>query len=311
MKNVDGGIKMSVGNNIATLRKSAKLTQEQLAEKCNVSRQAVAKWETGESEPTIERLIMLSNIFGVTVDEMIKANQDQYGIKNVMENEQVEKIFHNIQRGIHNLHLFGPYFTESLSLGEQQRLYCMQIFYNIIVDRFLDANNKIYDKYLLCNTTKEERKKYTFGLSGADYSVYFESIDRYVNGEIEIDEALAPIEEEISKHLDIESNKFRNESDNQNWKCFVKIRQATWDLGDWDEYSSKKQKEIIENFSQYVHEIDTNTYIGRLLKLVGEEVLVGLKNGDVNTAIKLEKYHNILEAYIRAITYDFESNNNN
>lgn len=50
---------MNVGKNIASLRKSSRITQEQLAEKCNVSRQAVTKWEVGETEPTIERLAMI------------------------------------------------------------------------------------------------------------------------------------------------------------------------------------------------------------------------------------------------------------
>ena len=48
------------------------LTQEKLAEKCDVSRQAVTKWESGESEPSIDKLIALSEIFDVSIDELVK-----------------------------------------------------------------------------------------------------------------------------------------------------------------------------------------------------------------------------------------------
>lgn len=54
---------MSLGQNIAKLRKSMGLTQEQLAEKCDVSRQAVAKWESGESDYHLNIVILLHRQF--------------------------------------------------------------------------------------------------------------------------------------------------------------------------------------------------------------------------------------------------------
>ena len=59
---------MRLGQNIATIRKAKGMTQEKLAEQCNVSRQAVAKWETGESEPSIEKLVALSRVFNISID---------------------------------------------------------------------------------------------------------------------------------------------------------------------------------------------------------------------------------------------------
>ena len=59
---------MGLGQNIAALRKFKGMTQEKLAEKCNVSRQAVAKWETGESELSIEKLVALSRVFNISID---------------------------------------------------------------------------------------------------------------------------------------------------------------------------------------------------------------------------------------------------
>lgn len=60
-----------LGSRIAQLRREKKLSQEALAEKTGVSRQAVSKWERGESAPDTENLITLSEVFGVTLDELL------------------------------------------------------------------------------------------------------------------------------------------------------------------------------------------------------------------------------------------------
>ena len=62
---------MKFNENLKYLRKKENLTQEQLAEKLNVSRQAVTKWESGQAMPDITNLKDISVLFGVTVDELI------------------------------------------------------------------------------------------------------------------------------------------------------------------------------------------------------------------------------------------------
>lgn len=57
-------------DNLVQLRKLNHLTQEDLAEKVGVTRQAVAKWETGESEPTLEKSRLLSEALGVSLDDL-------------------------------------------------------------------------------------------------------------------------------------------------------------------------------------------------------------------------------------------------
>lgn len=47
-------------------------SQEQVAEKINISRQAYAKWESGSSVPTVDKVAALANVYGVTVDSMLK-----------------------------------------------------------------------------------------------------------------------------------------------------------------------------------------------------------------------------------------------
>ncbi len=62
---------MNLSERIYARRKQAGLSQEQLAERIGVSRQAVSKWETGEAEPELRKLLLLSQVFGVTVDELL------------------------------------------------------------------------------------------------------------------------------------------------------------------------------------------------------------------------------------------------
>jgi len=63
---------MTIEERIQELRKGKGLSQEQLADVLNVSRQAVSKWEGGQSLPEIEKLISMSELFGVTIDYILK-----------------------------------------------------------------------------------------------------------------------------------------------------------------------------------------------------------------------------------------------
>ncbi len=62
---------MNIGERIRTYRKENALSQEQLAEKLNVSRQAITKWESGKGLPDIENLLVLARTFGVSLDELV------------------------------------------------------------------------------------------------------------------------------------------------------------------------------------------------------------------------------------------------
>ena len=66
--------------NIIHLRKLHNMTQEELAEKIGVSRQAVAKWESGETAPDINSCIALAKLFDVTVDSLIHHSEQESGL---------------------------------------------------------------------------------------------------------------------------------------------------------------------------------------------------------------------------------------
>lgn len=65
---------MSFNDNLHYLRKKNKITQEELADRLGVSRQSVSKWETGEAYPETEKLLLLCDMFGVTLDGLMRGD---------------------------------------------------------------------------------------------------------------------------------------------------------------------------------------------------------------------------------------------
>ena len=62
---------MEFNNKLYELRKQKGFSQEELANRLNVSRQTVSKWEVGDSTPDMEKLIAISDLFGISLDELI------------------------------------------------------------------------------------------------------------------------------------------------------------------------------------------------------------------------------------------------
>ena len=76
---------MNMADRIQYLRKAKGISQEELADKVGVSRQAVSKWESEQSTPDLEKIIIMSDFFGVTTDYILK------GIEPVSSKEDKSK----------------------------------------------------------------------------------------------------------------------------------------------------------------------------------------------------------------------------
>lgn len=66
---------MNMAERIQHLRKSRGFSQEELADRVGVSRQAVSKWESGQSMPDLEKVISMSELFGVTTDYILRGSE--------------------------------------------------------------------------------------------------------------------------------------------------------------------------------------------------------------------------------------------
>lgn len=69
---------MNVGENICCLRTSKGMSQGDLADALGVSRQSISKWETGGAVPELEKLVKLSVLFGVTLDELVMGKKPEW-----------------------------------------------------------------------------------------------------------------------------------------------------------------------------------------------------------------------------------------
>ena len=90
---------MDFSEKLLTLRKSRNLTQEELAEQLDVSRQSVSKWESGQAVPELDKIVALSRIFDVTTDYLLKPSEiDELSVRAEMLEQQQKKLEGEIQK---------------------------------------------------------------------------------------------------------------------------------------------------------------------------------------------------------------------
>lgn len=77
---------ITFGKALSKLRKKADMTQSEVADKLNLTRQAISKYERGESFPDISVLVMISEMFGLTVDKLISYGDPTAGETSILEN---------------------------------------------------------------------------------------------------------------------------------------------------------------------------------------------------------------------------------
>ena len=80
---------MGLGNKILNLRKNLNLSQEQLAERLNVTRQTISKWELEETTPDIKQAKKLSEIFKVSLDELLDTDIRDTVVEKVSNTEKL------------------------------------------------------------------------------------------------------------------------------------------------------------------------------------------------------------------------------
>lgn len=100
---------IEIANRLVNLRKSNNLSQEALAEKLGISRQAVSKWERAEASPDTDNLILLARLYGISLDELLKTEDeiprpcdDESSSEENMENDKdKEEYVHVGFQGVH------------------------------------------------------------------------------------------------------------------------------------------------------------------------------------------------------------------
>ncbi len=119
---------MKLSNNLKNIRKENNLSQEQLAEKLGVSRQAVSKWESGQSYPEMDKVLLICKLFNYNIDELMN--------ENVKEVNEIKQSKVNINKYVEDFFNFITKTVNMLSIMKfKQRIKCLTE--QIIVSIFL------------------------------------------------------------------------------------------------------------------------------------------------------------------------------
>lgn len=82
---------IEIANRLVKLRKEKNLSQEALANELGISRQAVSKWERAESSPDTDNLIMLANLYGLSLDDLLSTDQKKFESGDEYEEEPIKE----------------------------------------------------------------------------------------------------------------------------------------------------------------------------------------------------------------------------
>ncbi len=90
---------MKFNEKLLSLRKQKGLSQEELGMELEVSRQTISKWEAGQSYPDFQRLVMLSDYFHMTLDELVRDIDVQDVREKKLTDEKVASMYGDLEKG--------------------------------------------------------------------------------------------------------------------------------------------------------------------------------------------------------------------
>ena len=108
---------MELKDKLVSLRKGKGLSQLELAEALNVSRQAVSRWEVGTSVPTMEKLIALSKLYDIPLDELVHQKEEQENTVQALEQNEKEEKEGEKQQDIYNEYHHIRKSIDRISIG--------------------------------------------------------------------------------------------------------------------------------------------------------------------------------------------------
>lgn len=284
---------MSLGKNINTLRKKHDWKKSELAKKCAVSKEKVDAWEKGKEDPSVNELKILSKIFNKTVDELIE-NDD-------MIEKRREKYFRSICRDcistMHSLSKIGDVHSYDWS-DRTTALLVLRMLYDIVRDRYISPKGKVYEKFLIKNSSEEERYEWVKFINGSSASEKEGPFKNYIDGKCEIDEVFS----DIDKVLDEKSSKIYNMLEKKREsgmsKTYNRIRRNGGVLKNYEEFSEQRLNECLNNLESIVSEQDQETFVGRWFTFYCKEIEDAYMKKDKDGMDEILKDLSLLRNYI-------------
>lgn len=169
---------MNIGEKIINLRKEKNITQEELAEVINVTRQTISKWELNETSPDIKQALLIANYFNISLDELVGNNTNTL-LNKVSNTERLAGITIKILKTI------GIIFLTLLVID-------VIAFIIFITHKVTTNENKIVGKYsITCNLDNEE---YSYELNyNKNYVVITSGGDEFIANHTDVSEYLEDV----------------------------------------------------------------------------------------------------------------------
>lgn len=142
---------MAIGNRLYNLRKEKNISQEELANALDVSRQTISKWETGESTPDFNKICPLCEYFGITSDELLSGKQN---IVEAKKEDKKAKFARNLAISV-GLYIFSLVAIILLSALFDQPIIGVSVFFTIVAI----ATGLIIYSSIVYGKSEEEKKK--------------------------------------------------------------------------------------------------------------------------------------------------------
>ena len=143
---------MAIGNRLYNLRKEKNISQEELANALDVSRQTISKWETGESTPDFNKICPLCEYFGITSDELLSGKQN---IIEAKKEDKKAKFARNLAISV-GLYIFSLVTIILCAALFEQPIIGLSLFFTIIA---IATGIIIYSSIVYGKTEKEKVKE--------------------------------------------------------------------------------------------------------------------------------------------------------
>lgn len=229
---------MSFSENLYELRKKEGLSQEEFAEKIDVSRQTVSKWEMGQTTPEMDKLILISKLFNVSLDELTENVVNNNYSKEHFSNK-TKKDYKVIKIIIVLLIIYlaiSIYKFIALSIMNKIGSDFSETSYNIMIHRsssefseafnnnILKVNNKVLEKSYSSNPNRPHRVEYIDIEKRERYEIVLEDEKYFLIGSTED----LGNEEEINNYFNSfeNSNYFRDIAGNYKYSFSEKLKMS-------------------------------------------------------------------------------------
>lgn len=136
---------MELGKQIRIKRNELNLSQDELADKIYVTRQTISNWENDKNYPDIHSLLLLSNVFDISLDELIKGDieimKDQIEKKDILKFNKTTNIFSILF--ICSIILMAPlyFYLDIYGIIIWGILYAITMFYALKIEKYKKTNN--------------------------------------------------------------------------------------------------------------------------------------------------------------------------